>query len=58
MLKKLATHYVQDVSELFSLAGKCARATEGHAWHSQPTPEVEKAGKPNASAAAQGYGKN
>jgi hypothetical protein len=58
MLKKLATHYVQDVSELFSLAGKCARATEGRAWHSQPTLEVDKAGKPDAGAAAQGYSKN
>jgi hypothetical protein len=34
MLKKLATHDVQDVSELFSLADKCARAAEGCAWHS------------------------
>jgi hypothetical protein len=34
MLEKLATHDVQDVSELFSLADKCSRATEGSAWHS------------------------
>jgi hypothetical protein len=34
MLEKLATHYVQDVSELFSLANKCTRAIEGNAWHS------------------------
>jgi hypothetical protein len=31
MLEKLATHDVQDVVEHFSLADKCARATEGHA---------------------------
>jgi hypothetical protein len=30
MLEKLATHDVQDVAELFSLADKCARAAEGH----------------------------
>jgi hypothetical protein len=34
MLEKLATHDVQDVSKLFSLANKCARAAEGRAWHS------------------------
>jgi hypothetical protein len=31
MLEKLATHDVEDVLELFSLADKCARATEGWA---------------------------
>jgi hypothetical protein len=31
MLEKLATHDIQDVSALFSLADKCARATEGRA---------------------------
>jgi hypothetical protein len=30
MLEKLATHNIQDVSALFSLASKCAKATEGH----------------------------
>jgi hypothetical protein len=34
MLEKLATHDVQDVSMLFSLADKCAKATEGRTWHS------------------------
>jgi hypothetical protein len=29
MLEKLATHDVQDVSELFSLVDKCARDLEG-----------------------------
>jgi hypothetical protein len=43
---------------MFSLADKCARATEGRSWHSQPTPEVGKAGKPKAYVAAQSIGKN
>jgi hypothetical protein len=34
MLEKLATHDVQDVSSLFDMADKCAKAVEGHAWHS------------------------
>jgi hypothetical protein len=34
MLDRLATHDVQDVSELFSLADKCTKAAEGHTWHS------------------------
>jgi hypothetical protein len=33
MLEKLATHDIQDVVELFSMADKCARAAEGCAWH-------------------------
>jgi hypothetical protein len=36
MLEKLATYNVETVTMLFALAGKCARATEGHAWHSAP----------------------
>jgi hypothetical protein len=56
MLEKLTTHNIQDVAELFSLADKCARAAEGYAWHAQPTPEVAKGVKPEASAAAQGGG--
>jgi hypothetical protein len=58
MLKKLATHDMQDVFELFSLADKCARVAEGCAWHSQPTPEVGKSGKPEADAATQSSEKN
>jgi superfamily II RNA helicase len=58
MLEKLATHKVKNVSELFSLADKCARAVEGRAWRSQPTPEAGKAGKPKADATAQSIGKN
>jgi hypothetical protein len=34
MLEKLATHDVQDVSELFSMANKCVRAAKGRIWHS------------------------
>jgi hypothetical protein len=58
MLEKLATHDVQDVSELFSLVDKCTRATEGHTWHSQPAPEAGKASKSVVDAAAQRSGKN
>jgi hypothetical protein len=36
MLEKLATHQVETVTTLFALADKCARAAEGHAWHSTP----------------------
>jgi hypothetical protein len=36
MLEKLTTHDIQDVAELFSLADECARATEGHTWHTPP----------------------
>jgi hypothetical protein len=36
MLEKLGTHDVETVTTLFALADKCARATEGHAWHSTP----------------------
>jgi hypothetical protein len=33
MLEKLATHDVETVTMLLTLADKCARAAEGHAWH-------------------------
>jgi hypothetical protein len=36
MLEKLATHDVETAITLFALADKCARAAEGHAWHSAP----------------------
>jgi hypothetical protein len=36
MLEKLAMHDVETVATLFALANKCARATEGRAWHSAP----------------------
>jgi hypothetical protein len=57
MLENLATHNVQDVSKIFSLADKCTRAVEGHVWHSQPALEAGKAGKPNANGAAQSSSK-
>jgi hypothetical protein len=56
--EKLGTHDVQDVSELFSLADKCARAIEERAWHSQPAPEAGKASNHDADGAAQSSGKN
>jgi hypothetical protein len=40
--EKLATHDVQDVSTLFSLADKCARAAEGRAWHSLGCPGIQR----------------
>jgi hypothetical protein len=52
MLEKLATHNIQDVSTLFNLADKCARATEGHAWHSPAASVGKGESKPNASAMA------
>jgi hypothetical protein len=54
--KKLATHDIQDVVELFSLVDKCARAAEGYACHMPPAPEARKVGEPDADAAAQGNG--
>jgi hypothetical protein len=56
MLEKLATHDIQDVSALFSLADKCARAAEGRAWHSPVAPARKEASKPNAGTSAQGVG--
>jgi hypothetical protein len=58
MLEKLATHDVQDISELFSLSDKCARTVEGCAWHSQPALAAGKASKPEADVAAQSSSKN
>jgi hypothetical protein len=57
ILEKLATHDVHNVLELFSLVNKCARAVEGHAWHSQSTLGAWKASKPIADAATQGSDK-
>jgi hypothetical protein len=54
MLETLATHDIQDDAELFSLADKCARIVEGHAWHTSPAPEAGKDSKPNMGAATQG----
>jgi hypothetical protein len=44
MLEKLATHDVETVSTLFTLADKCARAAEGRAWHSAPQNGVDQTG--------------
>jgi hypothetical protein len=44
MLEKLATHDVETITTLFALADKCARAAEGHAWHSTPQPGVTQTG--------------
>jgi hypothetical protein len=48
MLEKLATHDVETVSTLFTLADKCARTTEGRAWHSAPQTGVAQTGGPGA----------
>jgi hypothetical protein len=40
ILEKLATHDVETVTTLFALADKCARAAEGHLWHSAPQTRV------------------
>jgi hypothetical protein len=54
MLEKLATHDIQDVSVLFSLVDKCAKAAEGRAWHSPVTQAVKGESKPNVGTQAQG----
>jgi hypothetical protein len=48
MLEKLATHDVETVSTLFTLADKCARAAEGRAWHSAPQTRVDQMGGTSA----------
>jgi hypothetical protein len=50
MLEKLTTHDVQDVSALFSLEDKCARAAEGRAWHSLAVQAAKGESMPNAGA--------
>jgi hypothetical protein len=44
------------VSALFSLADKCAKATEGRAWHSPATEAAKGESKPSAGVQAQGSG--
>jgi hypothetical protein len=44
MLEKLATHDVETIPTLFALADKCARAAEGHAWHSAPQTGAAQSG--------------
>jgi hypothetical protein len=55
MLEKLATHDVDNVTTLFALADKCARAAEGRAWLSAPQAGVTQTG--GSDADAQGDGK-
>jgi hypothetical protein len=55
MLEKWATHDVETVTTLFTLADKCARAAEGHAWHSAPQTRVTQTG--GSGATTQGGGK-
>jgi hypothetical protein len=50
VLEKLATHDVDSVSTLFTLANKCARAIEGRAWHSAPQTGVAQTGGSGAAA--------
>jgi hypothetical protein len=49
MLEKLAMHEVETFTTLFALADKCARATEGRAWHSTPQTRVTQMGGPGAA---------
>ncbi len=55
MLEKLATHDVETVTTLFTLADKCARAAEGRAWHSTPQTGVTPTG--GSGATTQGGGR-
>jgi hypothetical protein len=50
MLEKLATHDVETVTTLFTLADKCARAAEGRAWHLAPQTEAAQTGGSGAVA--------
>jgi hypothetical protein len=50
ILEKLATHDVETIPTLFSLADKCARAAEGRAWHSAPQTGVTQTGGSGAIA--------
>jgi hypothetical protein len=52
MLEKLATHDVESVTTLFSLADKCARAAEGRAWHSTPQDSAAQEGSTAATPRA------
>jgi hypothetical protein len=54
MLEKLATHDVETVTTLFTLADKCVRAAKGRAWHSAPQTGVTQTG--GSGATTQGGG--
>jgi hypothetical protein len=49
MLEKLATHDVETVTTLFTLADKCARAAKGRTWHSAPQTGVTRTGGSGAT---------
>jgi hypothetical protein len=55
MLEKLATHEVDNVTTLFTLADKCARVVEGRAWHSAPQAGVTQVS--GSDVVTQGGGK-
>jgi hypothetical protein len=50
MLEKLTTHDIQDVSTLFSLVDKCAKAAEGLTWHSPAAQAAKGQSKPSVGA--------
>jgi hypothetical protein len=54
MLEKLATHDVETIMTLFTLADKCARAAEGRAWHSAPQTGVTQMGGLGATTQSDG----
>jgi hypothetical protein len=56
MLEKLTTHDIQDITKLFSLTDKCARATKGHTWCTPPAPKVGKGSKSDVSTSVRGGG--
>jgi hypothetical protein len=56
MVEKLTTHDIPDVSALFSLADKCAKAAMDRAWHSPVAQAVKGESKPNAGTPTQGSG--
>jgi hypothetical protein len=56
MLEKLAMHDMEIITMLFALADKCARAAEGHAWHSTSQTGVTQTG--GSGAITQGGNNN
>jgi hypothetical protein len=58
MLEKLATHQVETATTFFALADKCARAAEGHAWHSTPQGGPTQMGGSSVTAPGSGKKKN
>jgi hypothetical protein len=58
MLEKLATRQVENVTTLFALADKCARAAERRAWHSAPQGGPTQMSGPSVAAPGSGKKKN